>query len=333
MRINRLFASGAAVAATAFVYVAPAVDAKTLSVVSGLPRNHDQIETYFRDFHQPVNAAKGAITLQYKGGPEVTPRKQQGSFIKRGLIDLLISPSSYYAGQVPESRVTAISNRSPWEIRADNNGMDRLSEGWMKGIGSRIIAWPFWGGSNFHVYLTNKPELSKKTGISLVGQKMRATALYIPFLKAMGATPVVISPGDVYTALQRGVVTGLAWPEGAVTKYGWQEYIKYRVGPGFWRSSTMLVMNENKWQSLSKTEKDFMMKHALAFEKASGETLRKIANADNAKIFAAGVKAIELEGEYAKAWNATVNGSTWDDAKKRKMTLSYDTIRKLLYKE
>jgi len=332
MKTTKLLASSAALAATAFIYAAPAVDAKTLSVVSGLPRNHDQIETYFRDFHQPVNAAKGAISLQYKGGPEVTPRKQQGSFIKRGLIDLLISPSSYYAGQVPESRVTAIANRSPWEIR-ENGGIAEMSKGWIKGIGARIIAWPFWGGSNFHVYLTKKPELSKETGLSLVGQKMRATALYIPFLKAMGATPVVISPGDVYTALQRGVVTGLAWPEGAVTKYGWQEYIKYRVGPGFWRSSTMLVMNEKKWQGLSKSEKDFVMKHALAFEKESGKTLRKIANADNAKIFAAGVQKMELEGDYAKAWLSTINGSTWDDAKKRKMTVPYDTIRKILYKE
>lgn len=332
MKVYKLLASGAALVGTLFVYTAPVVDAKTLSVVSGLPRNHDQIETYFRDFHKPLNAAKGPISLNYKGGPEVTPRKQQGSFIKRGLIDLLISPSSYYAGQVPESRVTAISNRSPWNIRK-SGGIAKMSEGWIKGIGSRIIAWPFWGGSNFHVYLTTKPTMSKKTGISLVGQKMRATALYVPFLKAMGATPVVISPGDVYTALQRGVVTGLAWPEGAVTKYGWQEYIKYRVGPGFWRSSTMLVMNEKKWQGLNKQERDFIMKFALAFEKESGKTLRKIANKDNAKIFAAGVQKMELEGEYAKAWLNTVNGSTWGDAKKRKMTVPYETIRSILYKE
>ena len=332
MKITKLLASTMALAGVLFAYVAPAVNAKTLSVVSGLPRNHDQVETYFRDFHQPLNAAKGPIKLNYKGGPEVTPRKQQGNFIKRGLIDLLISPSSYYAGQVPESRVTAISNRAPWEIRK-TGGMETLSKGWEKGIGARILAWPFWGGSNFHVYLTKKPALSKETGVSLSGQKMRATSLYIPFLKAMGATPVVISPGDVYTALQRGVVTGLAWPEGAVTKYGWQEYIKYRVGPGFWRSSTMLVMNQKKWSSLSKSEKDFVMKFALAFEKASGKTLRKIANKDNAKIFAAGVEKMELEGDYAKAWLNTINGSTWDDAKKRKMTVPYETIRKIMYKE
>ena len=72
---------------------------------------------------------------------------------------------------------------------------------------------------------------------------------------------------------------------------------------------------------------------SASFERASGKTLRKIANKDNAKIFAAGVKKMELEGDFAKAWLNTVNGSTWNDAKKRKMTVPYDTIRKILYKE
>ncbi len=68
---------------------------------------------------------------------------------------------------------------------------------------------------------------------------MRTTPLYTPFFKAMGATTKNISPAEVYTALERGVVDGLAWPEGGVAFRGWQKYIKFKVGPAFFRSTTI----------------------------------------------------------------------------------------------
>ncbi len=328
---NRLAVAGTVSAAV--LAIASAAQAATeLKVVSGLVKNHDQIVTYFKDFHDPLNAAKGPVSLKYIGGPEVTPRKQQGSALKRGLFDVLASPSSYYAGMVPESRLTSISNKGPVQLRKEG-AIDIMQKAWKKGLNARIVSWPFWGGSEFHIYTTFKPELNKKTGISLEGKKLRSTALYNPFLKAMGATPIVISPGEVYTSLQRGVVNGLAWPEGAITKYGWQQYIKYRIEPGFWRSSTMVVMNDDKWNSLTKAEKDFVHKWALHLEAESGKTLRKIADADNAKVFAAGVEKIKLEGEYAKAYLNTVNGATWADAKQRKLTVPYEVIRKAMYTE
>lgn len=321
------------VSAALLALAVPAANsATTLKVATGLTKNHDQVVTYFKDFHDPLNEAKGPITLHYLGGPEITPRKQQGSALKRGIFDVLFGPSSYYAGQVPEARLTAISNKGPVQLRKEG-AIDVMQKAWKAGLNARIVAWPFWQGSEFHVYLTEEPKLSKTTGISLEGLKLRSTALYNPFLKAMGATPIVISPGEVYTSLQRGVVNGLAWPEGAITKYGWQEYIKYRVEPGFWRSSSMVVMNNDKWMSLSKVEKDFLHDWAIKLETASGKTLRKIADADNQKVFAAGVKRIKLDGEYAKAYLKTVNGATWADARKRKMTVPYDVMRKAMFSE
>ncbi len=44
------------------------------------------------------------------------------------------------------------------------------------------------------------------------GLRIRSSAMYIDFLKALGANPVVTKPGDVYQALERGVVDGVMWP-------------------------------------------------------------------------------------------------------------------------
>jgi len=149
----------------------------------------------------------------------------------------------------------------------------------------------------------------------------------------MGATPVEISPSEVFTGLQRGVVSGLAWPEGAVTKYGWQKYIKYIVYPGFWRSSTMVVMNLDKYKSLTKVERDYIEKMSLRLEDESGPAQRKVIDIDNAKVFAEGVKKVVLDGAYKKAYIKTIFGATWEDAKKRKMTIPYKTLRAKLYAE
>lgn len=321
-------------AAAALLAALPAARAETVyKVGTGLARNHDQIVVYFNLFEDPINADKSApFKLRYLGGTEITPRKQLGNAVKRGLLDILVSPSSYYAGQVPEARYMAISNRSHRELRA-NGTYDLLQKAWAKGINARILAWPYWHGTQFHLYLVQKPVLSKKTGITLEGVKMRTVSLYTPFLRAMGATPVEISPSEVYTGLQRGVVMGVPWPEGAITKYGWQQYIRYKVEPGFWRSSTMVVMNLDKYKAMTKKQRDYIEKWSLKLEDESGAAQRKIIDIDNAKVFAAGVKRVKLKGAYKKAYLKTIFGATWEDAKKRKTTIPYKVLRAHLYAE
>jgi hypothetical protein len=178
------------IAASAMLVAAPAAQAATeLKVVTGLARNHDQIEVFFDHFVKPINAdKKSPLSMKYMGGTEVTPLKQLGPAIKRGLFDLLMSPASYYAGNVAEGRYVAIANQGHKELRA-NGAYDALQEAWAKGINARILSWPYWNGTTFHIYLTEEPKLDDKTGISLVGQKIRATALYIPLLRPWAERP------------------------------------------------------------------------------------------------------------------------------------------------
>ncbi len=42
------------------------------------------------------------------------------------------------------------------------------------------------------------------------------------------------APGEVYTALERGVVDGYGWPITGIFDLGWHEKTKYRVDPGFY---------------------------------------------------------------------------------------------------
>ncbi|MFL2668359.1 MAG: TRAP transporter substrate-binding protein DctP [Alphaproteobacteria bacterium] len=317
--------------ATAAMLAGVAAEAATLTVTTSLNRNHDQVVAYFDLMHNPMNAAKGAVTLKYKGGPEVIPNRKQGAALKRGVIDFMFGPSGYYAGLVPCARVVALSTQ-PQSVIRKNGGWDVLQNCWKEGLNGKILAHPFYNSGNFHVYLIDPPRKDKKTGLSLKGFKMRSTALYHPFMKAMGAMPINISPGDVYTSLERGLVKGLAWPEGGIFRYGWTKYIKYRIGPGFWRSSTMAVVNLDAYNKMTKKERDSLDAWGLKFEKASTPYMRALADKDNVKVFGAGVKAIDLPGEYGKAFTKTVMGSTWAAAEKKVPAKFFKPLKKLLLK-
>ncbi|MBT5050134.1 MAG: TRAP transporter substrate-binding protein DctP [Rhodospirillaceae bacterium] len=309
---------------------AQAVD---LTVTTSLIKTHDQSIVYFQDFHDPVNKANNGIKLDYKGGPEVIPNRKQGAALKRGVIDVMFGPSVYYAGLVPCARVIPLSNVPQAELRK-NGGWAALDACWQKGLNGKLLAHGMEGATVFHVYLAGdyKSRISKKTGLDLSGFKVRSTAGYHPMFKKMGAVPINISPGDVYTSLERGVVKGLAWPEGGVARYGWSKFIKYRVGPGWWRTSSTIVMNLDAYNKLTKTQRDALDAASIQYEKDSVASLRKLVAIDNKKVFASGVKHVDLKGEAAKAYLDTAYNATWDAAKKRMPAETYNTLRKLLLK-
>lgn len=321
---RKTLAALAGVSAAAFIV--SAAHAATLSVTTSLVRTDKQITTYFDLFHDPVHKANNGITLNYKGGPEVIPNRKQGAALKRGVIDMHFGPSGYYSGLVPCARVVTLAKTPQARIR-QNGGWEVLEGCWKKYLNAQIIAHPYEGVTAFHVYLVDDPRTNSKTGLDLSGYTMRSTALYHPFMKAMGARPINISPGDVYTSLQRKLVRGLAWPQGNIFRYGWHEFVKYRMGPGFWRSSSLVVVNLDAWSKLSNAEKNAMKAAGVKFEKESTAYYGAIAKKDTAAMVKAGVKLIDLKGAQGKAFTDTVYNVTWEAAKKKMPADLYNQLR------
>ena len=180
---TRTIIKGVAIASCATFLSQGAMAATTLSMSTCLPRNHDQVEAFFDTFVDEMKSDQSAVKLDYKGGPEITPRKRQANALKRGLLDVILCPT-YYVGLVPEARALTPSTASPMRLR-DNGGYEMLQKAWAKGMNARILGWGNHGGAQFHFYLGFEPKLSKKTGLDLKGIPIRATAIYQPFLVKM----------------------------------------------------------------------------------------------------------------------------------------------------
>lgn len=331
MKIRFVLATGAVAAAV----LSLPVQAAELRMTACFHKNHDFVVALQKAFLEPINSKKGPVTVKYLGGPEVTPWQKQAQSLKRGNVDLIFCPAAYYSGDLAAARIPGAQNRSLEEIRA-NGGWDLMQKAWANGMNARILSWNFFQGQKFYLYTIFEPKLSKETGVDLAGVKMRATPLYRAFLTAMGATPVVIKPSEVYTSLERGLVQGLAWPWGSVGTYGWERFLKYRIEPDFFSASMLMIANLDKYKSLSKAERDALEVHARALEKAGDEVMVAQGHKDDAKLMAAGVKRFKLEGEYARAYLKTIYGAKWaeNDAHKGKyaaVDVDYEELKSKVF--
>ena len=329
-KTTQIFASAVAAALAVTAFATPAISATTLKTLSCFQRTHDYNEALHKAFVDPLNADKAGVSVRYLGGPEVTPRQKAAGALQRGIVDVLFCPGAYYGGQLSEARLLGAHNKTIEEIRA-NGGWDMMQEAWDKGLNARLLAWTHFKAQKFFMYMKDKPKLSKQTGLDLNGVKMRTTGLYKAFMKAMGATTVVISPGDVYSALERGLVTGVAWPWGSMSAYGWERFLKYRIEPDFFGATMTLLINKKKWDSLSKAEQAELDKVSRSYEKAADDIVIAKGHVDDEKLKKAGIETINLEGEIRAAYIRTIYAAKWAENDSHKYIVDYKTLKSKLY--
>lgn len=240
-----------------------------LKAQTALPKNHDLAKSFQEIFVAKLNAAgKGVVRVDFLGGPEVNPPDRAAPAVQRGAIDLLHTPAAYHAGIIPQGNTLMATNLSVSDYRA-NGAFDMLAPNWEKKLNAKILAIGETS-AQFHLYVKEKPKLNKDSVIDLTGLKIRTTGAYRPLVDALGATPVqIVNAAEVYTALERGVVEGFGWPTVGLSSQGLGKLVKYRIDPPFYHLANVLLINLEKWKSLSKQAQDILLKVGAEYEKES----------------------------------------------------------------
>ena len=123
---------------------------------------------------------------------------------------------------------------------------------------------------------------------------------------------VQTAPGEVYTALERGVVDGYGWPISGIFDLGWNEKTKYRVDPGFYSAEVSVLVNRNSWERLNEAQKNVLRKSA---ERGEAEAVAEFAEENEREIkrqAAAGIQTIKFDGAVAGAYLAKAYQAGWD---------------------
>ena len=83
------------------------------------------------------------------------------------------------------------------------------------------------------------------------------------------------APGEVYTALERGVVDGYGWPITGIFDLGWHEKTKFRVDPGFYSAEVSILINKTTLAKLNAAQKKVIVDAAAWIEAQAAETARR----------------------------------------------------------
>ncbi len=271
------------------------------------------------------NVAKAAgIEVVFAGGPEVTPAKEQLTAVRNGVFDMMFGAAGYYVGTVPEAFVFYASDITPMKARA-NGGTALLNDIYEKKANTHVLGWVA-AGVGYHIWLKDDPKLKSDGTLDLSGLKIRSSPLYKAWLESMNATTIVVPAPDIYTSLERGVVDGAAWPGLGITLFGFEKLISYRVEPPVWQFDNLLLVNLDKWGTLTKAQQDALQTSVIEFEKEAYSYYSNLYKEEKEETLKAGVKPFVLEGEGAKLHVTRAQNIQWEQIR-TKAPENYEALR------
>ncbi len=184
----------------------------SLRMSSSLPADPNSAHWLWYDTFQKSLKAKVGDAIEIKYFPDNQLGKEADicGQVKLGIVDMMISGSSIWATLAPEIGVLDLgylfNNMDAAGPVLDGNAGKVLNGIFADKIGVEVVSWAYsLGGRNVAARTpANTPALLK-------GQKIRVlpVANFVATLKAMGASPTPMSLGEVYTALQTGVIDGM----------------------------------------------------------------------------------------------------------------------------
>jgi TRAP-type C4-dicarboxylate transport system substrate-binding protein len=298
--------SSLALATALFVPVAARAQETTLRLVSAFAENGIYV-VHLQKWLQKFNAeGKGTLQINFIGGPKAIPTFEAGNAVKTGVVDMAMSTGAFYTNVMPESDFLKLT-QIPVAEQRKNGAFAAINELWMQ-KGHMVYLARMVENQPFHIYLNKKIDKPDLTGL-----KIRITPVYREFFQAMNAQVMTTAPGEVYTALERGVIDGYGWPIHALFDLNWQEKTKFRVDPGFYNAEVGLVMNLDKYKGLPAKAREYLDRQALAYEQQND--FWKGYNQEEAKRQAqAGIQTITFDAATSKAYVEKSKEIGWANA-------------------
>jgi TRAP-type C4-dicarboxylate transport system substrate-binding protein len=281
----------------------------TLRLVSSFAENGIYVQR-LQPWIAKFNAeGKGLLQINFIGGPKAMPSFEVGNAVKTGVVDMALNTGAFYTNVMPEADFLKLT-QIPIAEQRKNGAYDAINRVWnekgnMQYLGRVVENQPF------HIY-TNK----KIDKLDLAGQKIRITPVYRDFFQALNANVITTPPGEVYTALERGVVDGYGWPIGGIFDLNWHEKTKFRVDPGFYDAEVSLIMNLPAYRKLSEAQRTFLNRQVLALE-AENTFWVKFAADETARQAKAGIATIAFDAATAKAFRDRAYEIGWASAAKQ----------------
>ena len=291
--------------------VQPVAAETSLKLVSMLPKKHP-VSLSFGGFITRLNKEfKGEFRIDWRGGPEVVPQFKQPNAVRIGSVDMTITSPSYANGILSVSGSANYSNKSYEDIKATGY-LDYMAKLHAKKGLVYVGELPV-SQLRFHIFL-RKPI---KKMADLKKMKIRVFPAIAPAVKALGASPLVLPMGDIYTAMERGIIDGFAQGVSAVGKQ-YQGLLKAYIEPGFYRATFHLLANPKSWARVPQATRAKVVNFVRNTDPATFEAgWSKPLAAAYKRLAANNIKAIRFSPEVEAKYKKLVLDAAWAAVRKK----------------
>ena len=308
---------------------------ETITAVHAFPETLIYTQSFLSFVDKVNEAGEGVVQIEVRGGPEAIGMFQQPDAVRDGIVDMVYTPGSFYGGALPEKDALVASNLTAIETR-QNGGIALIDEIHQEKMGLKYLGW-FDSGVCYNLWTRNEPTFDANGNLEVEGLKLRGNAVYNAFFtNYLGAQVIDLPTGEVYAALQRGVVDATGWTQIGLIDLKWNEFLNYRIEPCFFSTDLGVIVNLDAWNNLSEEARTIVQDVAIQHEIDSVNALRAKRDEDFAALEAQGMNVVSLEGEAKANYLLAAREKNWERmeglmAEHPMGTANYDRLIGLFY--
>ncbi|MBO6241391.1 MAG: TRAP transporter substrate-binding protein [Butyrivibrio sp.] len=178
-----------------------------------------------------------------------------------------------------------------WNFATSDLAQEFLQEPSENGSGVRGL---FYGEEGFRHFFT----VNEVTDISsFKGMKLRVSndPIMNGLVEGLGASPTVVSFGELYSALQTGVVDGAEQPIANYKSNAFPEVAPYMILDGHTLGAIQVIITDDAWNKLSADQQQILVEAGKAASEYNRSISEEKENAVLEELKAEGVNIIEVE--------------------------------------
>ncbi len=275
-----------------FFCCSPEKQVKTLRLAHGLDVNHSVHKAMVKMGEDLDKLSNGQMLLKIYPNQQLGTERQCLELLQIGSLDMTKVSVGVLENFAPKMRVLGLpflfrDREHSFQVLDGPLGQQLLDEGeayWLKGLG-------YYDAGSRSFYTKEKPIHRPE---DLKGQKIRVmeSVTAMDMVRGLGGSPTPISWGELYTALQQGVVDGAENNPPSFYLSRHYEVCKYYTLDEHTVLPDALLASTHLWQKLSETEQKWLKQAADASVLYQRELWRESENEALKAVEEAGVEII-----------------------------------------
>ncbi len=256
-------ASVAVIGVLASGLIGGTADARELIYVSNIPAKHPTHAIGLDPYFEAVSKATGgSLTFKSYPGGTVAGGKTAVNAVQNGTADMALIADIYTPNDLPVSTLVsdlAVLGKDARVMTGAVNQTLLLDCAACKQdyLRHKVLPMASYSLTPYH-FLCSKSGITKPEDVK--GRKIRGTGSMGQLVAALGGTPVNITSGEIYEAMQRGQIDCSLGPVPWLRSYSLWDMAKFVTssGAGTYHGTNFINIRTDTWKKLSAKERKAM---------------------------------------------------------------------------